>query len=79
LNTPVGCTGGSRRLPRGFDVDVDVDVDLTPKGESDSIILIDTPCDGLSQIECYPTIRQRGVATIPEESEMDFIWRKTTT
>jgi hypothetical protein len=79
LNTPVGCTGGSRRLPRGFDVDVDVDVDLTPKGEADSIIMIDTMYDSLSQIECYPTIRQRGVATIPEESEMDFIWRKTTT
>jgi AbrB family looped-hinge helix DNA binding protein len=36
-------------------------------GESDTLILIETVKYGMSQMECYPKIRQRGVVTIPEE------------
>lgn len=49
----------SRRLSRGFDVDA------TP--EADSSMMIDTVLYSMSQMECYPTVRQRGVVTIPEE------------
>ncbi len=40
---------------------------LDPESEADSIITIDTVWYSMSQMECYPKIRQRGVVTIPEE------------
>ena len=40
---------------------------LDPGGEADSIIMIKAVLFSMSQMECYPKIRQRGVVTIPEE------------
>ena len=40
---------------------------LDPEAEADSSILIETVLLCMSQMECYPTVRQRGVITIPEE------------
>ena len=40
---------------------------MRPQGEADSSMMIDTVLYSMSQMECYPKIRQRGVVTIPEE------------
>ena len=40
---------------------------MRPQGEADSSMMIDTVLYSMSQMECYPTVRQRGVVTIPKE------------